>query len=88
MLATEHYGNRVPVWESAWVGWLGKKTSPANRALGSGYAVLGYALRTAKLKTQSIGLFPEELWGIRRDFGFSAKQSAFIDVCGTQEHNR
>ncbi len=50
--------------------------------------MLGYALRTAKLKLQSIGLFPEDLWGMRRDLGFSAKQSAFIDMCGTQEHNR
>ena len=38
-----------------------KKTSPANRALGSGSAVLGYALRTAELELQSIGLFPGEL---------------------------
>ena len=65
-----------------------KKTSPANRALGSGHAVLGYALRTAELELQSIGLFPGELWGSRRDFRFSAKQSAVIDVCGRLEHNR
>ena len=39
----------------------GKKTSPANRALGSGHAVLGYALRTAELELQSIGLFPGDL---------------------------
>ena len=50
--------------------------------------MLGYALRTSELELQSIVLLPEELWGIRRDFGFSAKQSAVTDVYGVQDHNR